>query len=105
MKIIGNALPNLPWEERPAGSTEIIWRYSQNPVIGWNPTPSTARVYNSAVLPYNGEFVGVFRADHKNGRANIHFGRSKDGMTLSDRRPCDPLAGRGRKTQPGQLCL
>jgi len=82
MKIIGNALPNLPWEDRPAGSTEIIWRYSKNPVIGWNPTPSTARVYNSAVLPYNGEFVGVFRADHRNGRANIHFGRSKDGKVF-----------------------
>jgi beta-1,4-mannooligosaccharide/beta-1,4-mannosyl-N-acetylglucosamine phosphorylase len=78
--IIGNALPNLPWEDRPAGDTSIVWRYSKNPLIGWNPTPSTARIYNSAVLPLDGKFVGVFRADHKNGRANIHFGRSKDGL-------------------------
>jgi beta-1,4-mannooligosaccharide/beta-1,4-mannosyl-N-acetylglucosamine phosphorylase len=80
--IIGGALPNIPWENRPAGNTDIVWRYSRNPLIGWNPTPSTARIYNSAVLSYQGEFVGVFRADHKNGRANIHFGRSKDGLTF-----------------------
>ena len=77
--IIGDALPNLPWEDKPKGSDAVLWRSGKNPLIGWNPTPSTARIYNSAVLHYNGEFVGVFRADHKNGRANIHFGRSKDG--------------------------
>jgi beta-1,4-mannooligosaccharide/beta-1,4-mannosyl-N-acetylglucosamine phosphorylase len=80
--IIGEPLRNLPWEERPADSDEIVWRSHRNPIIGWNPTPSTARVFNSAVLPYKGEFVGVFRADHKNGRANLHFGRSKDGMSF-----------------------
>ena len=78
--IIGNALPNLPWEDRLVNEKSIMWRYSKNPVIVWNPTPSTARVFNSAVLPYQGEFIGVFRADHKNGRANLHFGRSKDGL-------------------------
>jgi len=78
--IIGKALSNLPWEDRPEGDKSVMWRYSKNPVIGWNPTPSTARIYNSAVLPLDGEFIGVFRADHKNGRANIHFGRSKDGL-------------------------
>jgi beta-1,4-mannooligosaccharide/beta-1,4-mannosyl-N-acetylglucosamine phosphorylase len=78
--IIGNALPNIPWEDRPKGCTDVLWRFSKNPVIDWNPTPSTARIYNSATMPYNGEFVGVFRADHKNGRANIHFGTSKDGL-------------------------
>jgi beta-1,4-mannooligosaccharide/beta-1,4-mannosyl-N-acetylglucosamine phosphorylase len=81
--IIGKALPNIPWEERPAGDKSVMWRYSKNPLIGWNPTPSTARIYNSAVLPLDGEFIGVFRADHKNGRANIHFGRSKDGLKFS----------------------
>lgn len=80
--IIGDALPNLPWEDKPKGSDAVMWRSSKNPLIGWNPTPSTARIYNSAVLPNEGEFVGVFRADHKNGRANIHFGRSKDGYSF-----------------------
>lgn len=80
MKIIGDPLPNLPWEDRPAGSSDVVWRFSANPIIGWNPTPSTARVYNSAVLPHQDGFVGVFRADHRNGRANLHFGRSRDGI-------------------------
>ena len=25
--------PKIPWEERPEGSTDVMWRYSQNPVI------------------------------------------------------------------------
>ncbi len=82
MKIVADPVPNLPWEERPTGSSDVVWRYSGNPVIGWNPTPSTARVYNSAVLPHEGAFVGVFRADHRNGRANLHFGRSRDGKSF-----------------------
>jgi beta-1,4-mannooligosaccharide/beta-1,4-mannosyl-N-acetylglucosamine phosphorylase len=76
----GSALPNLPWENKPAGSAEILWRYSANPVIGWNPTPSTARVYNSAVVPFGDGFAGVFRADHKHGRALLHVGFSKDAL-------------------------
>ena len=26
--ILGPGLPNIPWEERPAGSNAIMWRYS-----------------------------------------------------------------------------
>ena len=28
---------NMPWEERPAGCTDAMWRYSKNPVIGRYP--------------------------------------------------------------------
>jgi len=76
----GTAIPNLPWEERPQGCNEIVWRYSQNPLLDWNPIPRAARIFNSAVLPYKGEFAGVFRADQKNGRATLFFGRSRDGL-------------------------
>lgn len=79
-KIIGDSLPYIPWEDRPKGSREIVWRYSGNPIIGWNPIPKAARIYNSAVLPHNGRFIGVFRADQKNGRATLFFGRSKDAL-------------------------
>jgi beta-1,4-mannooligosaccharide/beta-1,4-mannosyl-N-acetylglucosamine phosphorylase len=78
--IIGPALPNLPWEPRPAGCTDAVWRFSGNPIIGWNPIPCAARIFNSAVIPYGGAFVGVFRADYKNGRPQLHFGRSPDGL-------------------------
>jgi len=76
----GSALPHLPWEDKPVGSTEILWRFSANPVIGWNPTPSTARVYNSAVVPFGSGFAGVFRADHKHGKALLHAGFSQDAL-------------------------
>jgi beta-1,4-mannooligosaccharide/beta-1,4-mannosyl-N-acetylglucosamine phosphorylase len=78
--IAGTAVPNLPWEERPAGSSDVVWRYSGNPIIGWNPVGRVARIFNSAAIPYEGAFVGVFRADHRNGRADLHFGRSADGI-------------------------
>ena len=79
-RIIGPTLSNIPWDDKPAGCSDIVWRYSKNPIIGWNSVPSAARFFNSAVIPYQGEFVGVFRADHKNGRAHLHFGRSKDAL-------------------------
>jgi beta-1,4-mannooligosaccharide/beta-1,4-mannosyl-N-acetylglucosamine phosphorylase len=78
--IIGSPLPNIPWEEKPAGSNEVVWRYSGNPILDWNPIPKAARIFNSAVLPHEGEFVGVFRADQKNGRATLFFGRSRDAL-------------------------
>ena len=78
--IVGTAVPNLPWEDKPAGCREVVWRYSGNPIIGWNPVGRVARIFNSAAIPYEGAFVGVFRADHRNGRADLHFGRSADGI-------------------------
>jgi len=78
--IIGESLPNLPWEDKPADCSDVLWRYSGNPILSWNPIPKAARIYNSAVLPHKNEFVGVFRADQKNGRATLFFGKSKDAL-------------------------
>ncbi len=41
--IIGDALPNIPWEERPSNDQNAIWRYSGNPVIERSPSGSTPR--------------------------------------------------------------
>jgi beta-1,4-mannooligosaccharide/beta-1,4-mannosyl-N-acetylglucosamine phosphorylase len=57
-----------------------MWRYTGNPVIGRHAVKDGARVFNSAIIPYHGKFVGVFRADHRNGYPNLHLGRSKDGI-------------------------
>ncbi|MBN1500013.1 MAG: glycoside hydrolase family 130 protein [Spirochaetes bacterium] len=73
-------IKNMPWENRPSGCNDVIWRFSGNPVIGWNPGPDTARIYNSAVIVLKDKFAGVFRADHKNGRAALHYGESSDGI-------------------------
>lgn len=38
VKIIGPAVPNMPWQERPEGLKDApVWRYNENPVIGRNP--------------------------------------------------------------------
>ena len=62
VKIIGDAVKNMPWQEGPAEfSGAPVWRYSENPIIGRNPVKEVARIFNSAVMPYGDEFIGVFR--------------------------------------------
>ena len=70
------------WEERPeVVHGAPVWRYSRNPVIGRNPTPEVARIFNSAVMPYKDAFIGVFRGEQTNGIPYIYMGRSKDGIS------------------------
>ena len=78
--ILGPSLPNIPWDERPADCDDVVWRHSANPIIGWNPIPCAARIFNSAVIPFDGAFAGVFRADYRNGRPQLHAGRSDNGL-------------------------
>jgi beta-1,4-mannooligosaccharide/beta-1,4-mannosyl-N-acetylglucosamine phosphorylase len=70
----------IPWEEGAPTAEAPIWRYSRNPIIGRNPFPKAAKVYNSAVIPYGDGFVGIFRADHRTGMPCLHLGRSANGV-------------------------
>ena len=80
-KMLSPEVPNVPWQERPANLTDApIWRYSENPIIGRNPLKGVARIFNSAVMPYEGEFIGVFRGEQTNGIPYIYMGRSKDAI-------------------------
>ena len=80
VKMYTGNLPNIPWQDKPAGFTGPVWRYSENPIIGRNPLPGVARIFNSAVAPYNGEFVGVFRGEQIDGIPHLYLGYSKDGI-------------------------
>ena len=81
VKIIGDAVKNMPWQEGPAEfSGAPVWRYSENPIIGRNPVKEVARIFNSAVMPYGDEFIGVFRGEQTNGIPYIYLGRSKDAI-------------------------
>ena len=51
-KIIGNALPNIPWQEKPAGTDMPFWRYQDNPVITRHQKPGANSIFNSAVVPF-----------------------------------------------------
>ena len=67
------AIPNMPWEERASNCSDTVWRHSKNPIIDRNPIKCAERIFNSAVIPFEGKFVGVFRADHRQGGAQLHF--------------------------------
>ncbi len=81
IKLIGESLPNVPWQDKPQGSDRVVWRYSQNPIIDRNPLKGVARIFNSAVVPYEGKFIGVFRAETINGVPHLYLGRSDDGVS------------------------
>ena len=80
LNIVGPSLPNLPWEERSAGCSHPLWRYSQNPVIPRDLLPDSNSIFNSAVVPFKDGFAGVFRCDDTNRRMALHVGFSKDAI-------------------------
>lgn len=80
VKILSNNLPNIPWQEKPENYAGPVWRYSENPIIDRNPLPGVARIFNSAVVPYNGEFIGIFRAEQTDGVPFLYLGHSKDAI-------------------------
>ncbi len=74
--------PNMPWQDRPKGCKDVVWRYNNNPVIVPDSPECADSIYNSAVVPYDGGFAGVFRVDDKCRNMRIHAGVSKDGMNF-----------------------
>ena len=56
-------LSNMPWEDRPAGSKEVVWRYSANPIIPRDLLPTSNSIFNSAVVPFGDGYAGVFRCE------------------------------------------
>jgi beta-1,4-mannooligosaccharide/beta-1,4-mannosyl-N-acetylglucosamine phosphorylase len=74
-------LPNVPWEDRPAGETRPVWRYSRNPVIPRDLLPTSNSIFNSAVVPFEDRFAGVFRCDDWTRRMQLHRGFSADGLS------------------------
>ena len=79
-KIIGEQLPNIPWQEKPAGLNAPVWRYEQNPIIQRDAIPNSNSVFNSAVIPFGDGFAGVFRCDSKSVSMDIFAGFSEDGV-------------------------
>lgn len=78
--INGVSLPNIPWQDKPAGYGKPVWRYDRNPIIQRDQIPSSNSIFNSAVVPFNGGFAGVFRCDSLSRYMDIHAGFSKDGI-------------------------
>jgi beta-1,4-mannooligosaccharide/beta-1,4-mannosyl-N-acetylglucosamine phosphorylase len=99
--IIGKSLPHIPWQDKRNGDSSVVWRYDKNPVIGTDALRASCRIFNSAIIPYQGAFIGVFRADHRNGYPKLHLGRSRDGIHWKiEERTIKFLAEDGRPAKP-----
>ncbi len=72
--------PPIPWEGRPAHSSDVIWRSARNPIIARDQVPRANSIFNSAVVPYGDGYAGVFRVDDRTRTMDIHAGRSADGF-------------------------
>lgn len=78
--VVGGEAPPIPWEDRPAGGSEVLWRSSRNPIIPRDHIPRANSIFNSAVVPFEHRFAGVFRVDDRSRTMNLHAGRSADGF-------------------------
>ena len=71
----------VPWEERPPGSSAVVWRSERNPIIARDQLPRSNSIFNSAVVPFGDGFAGVFRVDDTVRTMNLHAGFSRDGVS------------------------
>lgn len=62
-KIIGASIPNLPWQDKPQDCKYPVWRFSGNPIITRDNLYFANSIFNSAVVPFDDGFAGVFRVD------------------------------------------
>lgn len=70
----------IPWQQRPAGSTDVVWRHTGNPLIDRNFQLGVQGIYNSAVVPFGNGFAGIFRCEKKCRYPRLHYGWSEDGL-------------------------
>ncbi len=78
-KIFGPELKNIPWEDKPEGCTEVFWRSKANPIITKDLVKGASCILNSAAVPFEDGFAGVFRVDTKAYHSGLHVGFSKNG--------------------------
>lgn len=80
IKVLSQTVKSIPWENCPEGFEGPVWRYSKNPIIDRNPVKGITRIFNSAVVFKDGEYLGVFRSEDVSTLPNLRLGRSKDGI-------------------------
>lgn len=79
-KIKGNNLSTMPWQEKPEGCRMPVWRYTENPIIDKTAMPTANSIFNSAVVPFEDGYAGVFRCDDLGVSMDIYVGFSKDAV-------------------------
>ena len=78
-----NLTARIPFEERPEGCHDVMWRSERNPIVPRDAIPDSNSIFNSAVIPHNGGFAGVFRCDDRARRQALYTGWSDDGIKWS----------------------
>ena len=92
--VVGGApLASIPWEDPPDDRVRPVWRYSGNPVIARDLLPTSNSIFNSAVVPFEDGYAGVFRCDDWTRRMQLHAGFSEDGLAWRLEPDPIPLAG------------
>ncbi len=79
-KILNSTIKNIPWQDKPAGCTDPVWRYTENPIIDRTFVKNANSIFNSAVVPYKDGFAGVFRMDDRTREQYLVTGESADGI-------------------------
>jgi beta-1,4-mannooligosaccharide/beta-1,4-mannosyl-N-acetylglucosamine phosphorylase len=81
-------VPGFPWEDRPDGTSDVLWRASVNPIVDRTAVAGANSIFNSAVVPFGEGYAGVFRVDDTRRTMDLHAGRSRDGVNwLLDAEP------------------
>ena len=57
-----------------------VWRYTENPIIDKSAMPTANSIFNSAVVPFEDGYAGVFRCDDLGVSMDIYVGFSKDAV-------------------------
>ncbi|HEX3047379.1 MAG TPA: glycoside hydrolase family 130 protein [Bacillota bacterium] len=78
--IVGSPLPNIPWEQKPVGCRDVVWRSNRNPIIPRDLIAKSNSIFNSGIVPFGDGFAGVFRCDHRTRQMILHSGKSADGI-------------------------
>ena len=58
----------------------VFKRYENNPIITAEAVPRANSIHNSAVLPFEDGYVGIFRVDEIDLNFTMHVGKSRDGI-------------------------
>jgi len=58
----------------------VFRRYEGNPIITPEAVPTANSIFNSAVLPFEDRYVGIFRVDTQEMRMELHVGWSEDAL-------------------------
>ena len=70
----------FPWYSCPERVGDVIWRYPDNPIIDRRHMPDVLGIFNSAVIDFEDQYVGVFRVEKRRRFPKLHLGFSSDGL-------------------------